>query len=106
MKNFLHISLMTLTLLAASSAHAYTSYGGTHSCGKFLSEMKKNSRKHGGDKAYIAGFLTGVAFADRKYNPKQADFEGALKWVENHCSSNPLENLLDALELLKEELDQ
>lgn len=106
MKHFLLITMLASALLVANSASAYKGYGGTHSCGNFLSEMEKNSRKHGNDKAYIAGFLTGVAFADEKYNPKSADFEGVLKWVENYCSSNPLVTFLDALESLKYELDQ
>ena len=98
--------MITWVLFAANTASAYTTYGGSHSCGNFLSEMEMNSRKHSGDKAYIAGFLTGVGFADKKYSPKKIDFEGILKWVENYCSSNPLASLLDTLELLKSELDQ
>jgi hypothetical protein len=106
MKNFLLLTIIMSSLLAADLASAYAKYGGTHSCGSLLSEMRDNSRKHAGDKGYIAGFLTGVAFADKNYNPKRTDFEGVMKWVENYCSNNPLASLLDGLEILKNELDQ
>ena len=100
------IAISFALFMASNLASAYTSYGGGQSCGSYLSEMHANSRKHGGDKGFIAGFLTGVAFANPKYDPKQVDFDGILKWIENYCTKEPLSDITDALEALTHDLNK
>lgn len=101
----LYVSILLLTATSCNVT-AYTTYGGGQSCGSYLEEMEVNSRKHGGDKGFIAGFLSGVAFGNEKYQPKMVDFTGILKWIESYCSEEPLEDLIGALEKLAVELNK
>jgi len=103
-------ALLLLVLMATSQSYADKSgddvvliiYGsGVESCGKYVTEYKKNDWPKLIYVSWVQGYLTGKTVLTNK--PFDTDALGL--WVFNYCTKNPLHTLHRAAVKLSRELD-
>lgn len=92
------VLLAVLSLLSDAVAQKPVNIAGLGmgSCGTWTEARRLN--KSEGFEQWTLGFLTGVAAgAGGKFNPLNGiDAHGAIAWIDNYCSSHPLEPISDA----------
>jgi hypothetical protein len=100
--------LFMATTLARADEHSgqvsVLGSGGS-SCGSWTNRRRSNFE----NEAWLFGFLT----AYNMYNMKRGtditqniDKQGLVSWVDNYCSSHPLDTIFDAATRLIEELNR
>ena len=90
---------------AANSKGQYEILGyGNNSCGTWTKHRKAGAWY--GTAGWVLGIVTGYnAYTDGVYNIAEGtDNQGLLAWIDNYCSSNPLEKVLAATNALVEHL--
>ena len=77
---------------AALARQGYTIYGhGNSSCGEWLAERKKDGWGTIVKEAWVIGFVSGAGYTGPPM--KQSDTAGLLAFMDQHCTSHPLEKM-------------
>jgi hypothetical protein len=82
---------------------------GGRSCGNWTQWRQSKSVNAGLSTQWVAGFLSGKNTQSDFSNPQDdplrgADFAGLMAWIDNYCSSHPLESIHAAANMLMDEL--
>jgi hypothetical protein len=111
------IAAIFAIVVIASAAHAESlppdqdiivwGAGGS-SCGKWTLARQSRSVNAGLYTQWVAGYLSGKN-VESPSNPqndplKGTDFAGLMAWIDNYCSSHPLEAIIAAANKLMDEL--
>jgi len=118
------LSLLTATCalvlscgISFAASDRYIVWGAGHdSCGRFVQEQVKKSRRYYAQISWIAGFTSAGSGEWRAVAAKAGfdsdllkgtDFAALETWLVNYCKANPLENLgRAAVELQKKLLER
>lgn len=92
--------LIIQTFAVMRPALAYTAMGsGTSSCGQWQADRRNTTSVNSLIKqAWVVGFLSGVGYIGASGdNPLDGtDLEGVTAWIDNYCTSHPLEMIAGA----------
>ena len=100
------ISVLLLSVLFSASASAYKVYWhGSHSCGVWVDEEKRDSMMFLAMQTWVSGFVTGINSTGIS-ELKDTDIEAMTLFVSNYCNANPLDNVANAAEALTQELKE
>jgi hypothetical protein len=105
MRSFVAISACVLSLLvgaappanAADSDGVYTVFGiGNDSCGSYIDARRHDKDIHYAD--WLGGFVsaTNHDIHGVKNTLEGTDLAGAMLWLENYCSSHPMQDFSQA----------
>jgi hypothetical protein len=82
---------------------------GGRSCGNWTQWRQSKSVNAGLSTQWVAGYLSGKNVESNFSNPQDdplrgTDFAGLMAWIDNYCSSHPLEAINSAADKLMDEL--
>ena len=113
-------TLAALAVIIATAAHAeplppaqdqdwVIAFGiGGRSCGNWTQWRQSKSVEAGLSAQWVVGFLSGknqcISCNPQDDPLRGADFVGLMAWIDNYCSSHPLESIHAAGNMLMEEL--
>lgn len=90
---------MAIAMAAANAAHAQSMvYGmGTVACGDYSGFRSQNPGMFSAAQAWTTGYLTAMTQQLRVDDLLRGiDINGAMKWLDNYCAKNSLENYFTA----------
>lgn len=98
------IALVSLMLMLGDAAAQSVNIRGARSCGEWTQQRNKAGWEALATEAWIAGYLSGLAFQSGKSFLKGTDNPSLFLWIDNYCRTNPLDDVADASNELAAEL--
>ena len=98
-------SLILAALMAAVGLHVQAiGIVGARSCGAWIANSTQTTASREADRAWLVGFLSGLAIGARKDFLRGIDSDSMYLWIDNYCRANPLKFLDSAGVALAQEL--
>lgn len=100
--------LLAVVLAAGASSAQAVTYLGTTSCGQWVQASKARSNVATADRnayrQWVSGFLSGSAVQTNLDVLNDVDEASIATWMDNYCTKQPLDKLIDGADKLFDEL--
>lgn len=89
----------------AADATGYMLIGaGVSSCGAWTADRRNRGASEIADTEWVLGFLSGIGYAGENMNPlEKMDSDGVGAWIDNYCSSRPINTIVQAAKAFQKE---
>jgi len=101
--------MMALLLMVASQSYTFTILGeGTMSCGEWTERRQSENHRVLPESAWVLGYVTAMARVESARTGRKIasgiEGKGVEHWIDNYCSTHPLDDIASASEALVSEL--